>query len=69
MIIELDYKKAGRLDFAIADALGVGRSSVDVVVCPPKEKIPFRCDWRVISSGCADCVAYVHGEMLLLNII
>lgn len=69
MVIELDFKKTGRLDFAIADALGVGRSYVDVVVCPPKEKIPFRCDWRVISSGCADVVAYVHGERLLLNII
>lgn len=70
MIIELDYKGSGlNLGFAIADALGVGRSVVDVVVSPAKDVIPFCCDYRVITSGCADVVAYVDGELLLLNIV
>lgn len=70
MTIELDYKGAGlNLGFAIADALGVGRSSVRVLVSPAKDSIPFRCDWRVLSFGCADVVADVNGERLLLNII
>ena len=70
MTIELDYKgTCYNLGFAIADALGVGRSVVDVVVSPAKDLIPFRCDWRVVSSGCADVVAYVNGEILLLNIV
>lgn len=69
MRIEIDYKGAGcDMQKALANALGINMERVNVVVMPPANKIPFRCDWRVVKS-CADVVAYVDGERLLLNIV
>ena len=69
MCIELDYNGSGcNMAKAIANALNVNEKNVDVVVMPPFNKIPFRCDWRVVNS-CADLVAYVNGELLQLNIV
>ena len=69
MFIELDYKGSGlNLGFAVADALGVGRSRVHVAVCPPRDLIPFRCDWRV-GVSCPDAVVYIDNEVLTLSVI
>lgn len=69
MIITLDYKNSGfNLDSAISNSLGVDLIDVEVVVSPAKSLIPYCCDYRVVNS-CADIVAKVKGEYLLLDII
>ena len=69
MTLEIDYKGAqGYMPLAIANALNCDVSDVDVVVMPPSTEIPFCCDWRVVKC-CADMVAYVRGEQILLDIV
>lgn len=62
-----DYSAAGLAD-ALAAGLGVSSDRVRVAVAPALSLIPFCAEWRV-TSRCADLVAYVDGELLLLNII
>jgi len=69
MTIEINFKGAqGYMPLAIANALKCDVNDVEVTVMPPCTKIPFCCDWRIV-KGCADMVAYVRGELLLLDIV
>lgn len=69
MKITIDYKQAhGDFALALARALNIGVHRVEVCVTPAQTHIPFCAEYRVVSK-CADVVAKIDGEYLLLNII
>ena len=69
MKLTIDYKQAqGDFTLALANALNIEVHRVEVLVTPAKSLIPFCAEWKVVNK-CADAVAKVDGEYLLLNVI